>query len=510
MKRALVFIHKWLGISLALLFLMWFVTGIVLYYVPFPNLSQAERRAGLQPLALGAGCCLTAEEAARRAGVSFTEARLGMADPEGPVWRLLVDAGQTKAAQWQALDARTGTARAPLGAVQAMKVAESFSGRRALSAEALERDQWTVPQGFDPYRPLFKVSLEGDDGLELYVSSTAAEVVRDTRRSERFWNWIGAVPHWIYPTVLRQFPQAWNQVVVWLAIPGVVLAATGLALGIWQLFLNRTRWIPYRKFWMRWHHIAGLIAAVFTLTWIFSGLMSMNPYGVFSSRGLSAAERDRWLGADRGAVVTPQLALAAVAAREAGAQALELERLRIDGQVWYRIQGTDRRWWVRAGDARAASTLDPALPDALMSGVLRHLRGADGPASSVVRMDRYDDAYYAKNPGSAEALESRPLPVWHAHWSDGTDLYADPASGRVLLRVDRSGRWQRFMYQGLHSLDFESLRERPWLREALVLILSALGIALCITSCVIGWRALMPQAAARKTTRRPHRGGVPL
>jgi len=93
MKRALVFIHKWLGISLALLFLMWFVTGIVLYYVPFPNLSQAERRAGLQPLALGAGCCLTAEEAARRAGVSFTEARLGMADPEGPVWRLLVDAG---------------------------------------------------------------------------------------------------------------------------------------------------------------------------------------------------------------------------------------------------------------------------------------------------------------------------------------------------------------------------------------------------------------------------------
>ena len=32
--------------------------------------------------------------------------------------------------------------------------------------------------------------------------------------------------------------------------------------------------------------------------------------------------------------------------------------------------------------------------------------------------------------------------------------------------------------------------------------LSALGIALCITSCVIGWRALVPKAAARKTTWR--------
>ena len=174
----------------------------------------------------------------------------------------------------------------------------------------------------------------------------------------------------------------------------------------------------------------------------------------------------------------------------------------IRDRVWYRIQGTDRRWWVRADEASAASTLDPALPDALMSGVLRHLRGVDRPASSVVRMDRYDDAYYAKNPGSAEASEGRPLPVWRAHWSDGTDLYADPASGRVLLRVDRSGRWQRFIYQGLHSLDFEPLRARPWLREALVLILSALGIALCITSCVIGWRALVPKAAARKTTGR--------
>lgn len=494
MKPALIFIHKWLGISLALLFVMWFLSGIVLYYVPFPNLTQAERRAGLKPLAPATGCCLTAEEAAGRAGVAFTEARLAMTGEETPAWRLLVDIGNKGAPQWQSLDARTGARMAPLTSVQAMKVAETFSGRRALQADGLERDQWTVPQGLDSYRPLFKVSLEGDDGLELYVSSTAAEVVRDTRRAERFWNWIGAVPHWIYPTVLRQFPQAWNQVVVWLSIPGVVLAGTGLALGIWQLFLNRTRWIPYRKFWMRWHHIAGLVAAVSTLTWIFSGLMSMNPYGVFSSRGLSAVERDRWLGADRGALVAPQLALTAIVAREAGAQPLELERIRIDGQVWYRIQGTQRQWWVRADDASAMPAVESVLPDGLVAGSLQRLRGIDRPPLSVTRIDRYDDVYYAKNPPSVEALDTRPLPVWHAHWPDGTDLYADATSGKVLLRVDTSGRWQRLLYQGLHSLDFKPLRARPWLREALVLILSLLGTALCITSCVIGWRALSKSA----------------
>ena len=500
MKRVLIFIHKWLGISLALLFLMWFLSGLVLYYVPFPNLTQAERRAGLQPLEQAVGCCLTAEEAARRAGVAFTEARLGMADHGAPVWRLLVDAGEQNAPQWQAIDALTGAMKAPLTSVQAMKVAESFSGRRALLAEGLERDQWTVPQGLNPYRPLFKVSLEGDDGLELYVSSTAAEVVRDTRRAERFWNWIGAVPHWIYPTVLRQFPKAWNQVVVWLSIPGVLLAATGLVLGIWQLFLNRTRWIPYRKAWMRWHHIAGLVAAVFTLTWIFSGLMSMNPYGVFSPRGASASEREHWLGADGKALVSPQAALAAVASREAGAQPVELERIRVDGQVWYRLEGTER-WWVRADVANGAPAVESVLPDGLMAGALRRLRGVDRPPSNVTRMDRYDDVYYAKNPASAEALDSRPLPVWRAHWPDGVDLYADATSGKLLLRADPSGRWQRVLYQGLHSLDFEPLRERPWLREALVLIFSLLGIALCVTSCVIGWRALAPKSAARLSSQ---------
>ena len=84
----------------------------------------------------------------------------------------------------------------------------------------------------------------------------------------------------------------------------------------------------------------------------------------------------------------------------------------------------------------------------------------------------------------------------------GRDRSQGKRRRQVLLRVDRSRRRQRFMYQGLHSLDFEPLRERPWLREALVLLLSAMGIASCITSCVIGWRALVPKATARKTAGR--------
>jgi hypothetical protein len=48
------------------------------------------------------------------------------------------------------------------------------------------------------------------------------------------------------------------------------------------------------------------------------------------------------------------------------------------------------------------------------------------------------------------------------------------------------------LYNGLHSFDFAFLMQRPWLRGGLIVLLSLLGTALCLTSCVMAWRALTP------------------
>ncbi|WP_200931149.1 hypothetical protein [Duganella sp. Leaf61] len=221
---------------------------------------------------------------------------------------------------------------------------------------ALERGQWTAAQGFNPCRPLVRVELDGDDGLELYVSPGAAEVVGETRRAERAWNWVGAIPHWIYFTELRRWPERWHHVVVWLSLPGMLLAATGLIIGVWQLFLNRSRSIPYRTFWMRWHHILGLAVGVITLTWIFSGLMSMNPFSVFSPRGATANEQRRRSGQE----VAAQLSPAAALRLAAPLKVRELETLRFNGQAWYRLRGVDGSLLVRADSFAAAGGADPA------------------------------------------------------------------------------------------------------------------------------------------------------
>jgi len=158
-----------------------------------------------------------------------------------------------------------------------------------------------VPQGLDPLRPLHRIEVGDAAGTELYVSSRNGEVVRDTTRSERLWNWLGSVPHWIYPTVLRQNPPLWSQVVIWTSLVGTFLAVTGIYLGIRQFGRQRDgRWAsPYRGF-LYWHHVPGLIFGVFALSWVFSGLLSMNPWGLLETQGISedmdalSGERPRW------------------------------------------------------------------------------------------------------------------------------------------------------------------------------------------------------------------------
>ena len=481
MKKSLLFVHKWLGIALALLFLVWFASGMVLYFVPFPSLSPAAKLTGMPLLAVDDDCCLTAQQAAARNGLDFAQARLGM-NGATPVWRLLRTAPDLR---WIAVDALTGAPVPALTGHQAMAMAAAFTGRRAVHMEALERDQWTVAQGFNPYRPLLRVELEGDDGLEVYVSPGAADVVGATRRTERAWNWVGAIPHWIYFTELRRWPERWHHVVVWLSLPGVLLAATGLALGIWQLFLNRSRWIPYRVFWMHWHHVLGLAAGVVTLTWIFSGLMSMNPFSVFSPRGATADEQQRWTGP----AATARLNPAAAVQLAAPLAAREVESLGFNGQAWYRVRGVDATLLVRA-DGGPDTTPLPALPDADVHAALTGLR-TTAPVE-LTRLAAYDPLYYARGDHPAQR-QNRPLPVWRARWADGVAAYADPASARIVLRADDSNRWQRLLYNGLHSFDFAPLLARPWLRDGVVVVLSLLGTALSITACVVAWRVFVPR-----------------
>ncbi|AEI77115.1 hypothetical protein CNE_1c17750 [Cupriavidus necator N-1] len=75
----------------------------------------------------------------------------------------------------------------------ARATAQQVTGKPARRMETIERDQWTVPNGLNAWRPLHRIAVDDGRGTELYVSAKIGEIMRHTHRAERFWNWLGSV-----------------------------------------------------------------------------------------------------------------------------------------------------------------------------------------------------------------------------------------------------------------------------------------------------------------------------
>ena len=178
----------------------------------------------------------------------------------------------------------------------ALTIAEAAARQRrqgtsqAARVEFANYDQWTVPNGFGRHRPLYRIALNDNAGTELYVSSVTGEVVLNTTRRERAWNYVGSVTHWIYPTLLRRSHGAWDATVWSLSLVALIAAISGGILGILRVKIARWRIVSPYWGWQKWHHVLGLACMTFVLTWIFSGWLSMDHGRLFSTGKLSAAE----------------------------------------------------------------------------------------------------------------------------------------------------------------------------------------------------------------------------
>ena len=205
MVRALFLTHRYLGIGVGVLMALWCLSGIVMIYVPFPQLTDAERVAALAPVNWSR-CCVLEGPGAPSAAAEVTSFQLEMMG-DAPVLRLALPEGATRL-----LDPTTGRAIEHIEQRDAWAVAARFGTSRGLSMrnaqyQILDHDQWTVG-GFRADRPLHRISFGDAAGTEIYVSSHSGKVIQLTTRPQRFWSWIGAVPHWLYPSILRQHPEA--------------------------------------------------------------------------------------------------------------------------------------------------------------------------------------------------------------------------------------------------------------------------------------------------------------
>src|SRR6201995_3695426 len=193
--RFLAKLHRWWGVAFCLLFAMWFASGIVMHFVPFPERHERPATPGI--------------------------------------------------------DAAPGP------------------------AERMDFAHWTAAREYNRNLPLYPLTLNDEAGTEVYLSSVTGAVVLSTTRKVRVANYLGSIPHWIYPTPLRHHMNVWLALLWWLSFLGTIGASIGVVVGVVNLCVAvRDKAWPYRGL-QAWHHALGLIFSAFILMWIFSGFLSL-------------------------------------------------------------------------------------------------------------------------------------------------------------------------------------------------------------------------------------------
>lgn len=516
--------HRWSGIVLCLILALWFFSGFFMMYVEFPQLTRPERLQGTPVLPYSAVRITPAEAVARLTAedfrvvgtpsrnreivdpkrdseggaLEFRDVSLGSHPGGRPAYVFTPENG----AQPRVVLADSGEVLRNVDAEMALSAAREFAARAGLKAEAsrleyrgaVQTDQWSVSSALNGHRPLHVVSLGDERGTVLYVSSTTGQVVRDTATRERVLNYFGAVTHWIYPTVLRQFPDAWEWVVDTLAVAAALTALAGLWIAALRWRFRRRPGqsrIPYRGL-MRWHYITGAIFGVIVVTWALSGWFSLNPGQINPSRSPTPAQKELFSGT--------RLPLESY-------HLPEIENLPDDVREMQVMQFQGQPFWLAtlgSGDTRLVSAAPAGTllvrPETVALMELAPRLMPDARLSRQRVLTEYDDYYYSRHP----EYGGKELPVIRVEFADEarTWFHIDPKTGQVLEKSTSTNRLFRWLYNGLHSFDIRWLWERRPLWDIVVITLCGGGLLLSVIGVIAGVRRLRWDIARNRAARR--------
>jgi len=479
LKKLLIFVHRWMGVTLCLLFLLWFLSGMVMMYWTYPEVTPADRLSRAQVLEASrirlspqkAFALLESKEAP-------SDLRLEMFDGR-PAYKF--DFTGEKFIVY----ADNGEMQTDLPEEMSLRIASAWSGQPPATARVekiKEADQWTVSGQFDELRPLLKYTWP--DGEAVYVSTVTGEVVQYTTRASRLAAYFGAIPHWVYFTPLRKHASKWAQFVIWVAGLGTVAALLGIIVGVWTYspsksfqYKGEPSTLPFvgQK---RWHSILGLIFGCVACTWAFSGMLSMDPFpklqhgeGGAQARMAEVLQGEPFQLRDFDAKM-PQEALAQV---DPVFRAKELTFTSFAGKPFYLAAAALNETRIIPVHGEPAAEFDA-------SKIIQAMNDAVQPHSLAdARLMTEYDAYYQ------DRHKQRPLPVIFVRVNDeeNSTYYVDPKTARIVQSYNSRSRWNRWFYHGLHSIDFPLLYKRRPLWDIIVLTLLLGGSSLSVTALIL-------------------------
>jgi PepSY-associated TM region len=393
-----------------------------------------------------------------------------------------------------------------------LRIASQWSGQPGGSAkveEVTKTDQWTLQGGVRNLRPLWKYSFP--DGQQVYVSEPTGQVVQATTLGSRIGAELGPIPHWIYYTPLRVQQKLWSNLIIWTSGIATVAALLGLCVGI-SLYSPSKRYkylgapssVPYTGD-KRLHMTLGLFFGLVACTWAFSGMLSMDPFPIQRTNGgqggpggggrivsptarIQAVLRASRFQMDDYSAKSPQMALTQLG----NVQAKQLDFTSFDEQPVYVAALNSKETRIIPVEGAPRTEYDR---DRILDMVTNAAKPYDVTEKRL--LTQYDRYYLDRH-------HDRPLPVLFVKLSDPehTQLYIDQRSGRIVgQHSDASSFVTRWLYHGLHSMDF------PWLYnyrpawDIVVLTLMLGGLTLSVTSMILAWGLLRRKLSFRRSPR---------
>ena len=473
MTRVLAKLHRWIGIVLCLMFAIWFASGVVMIYVPFPSLSDTERIAKAESVDVSAITSLPSALAVT--GISAVDRLRLLQYQQRPI---LVVEGYSNDVLVSFAD--TPELIPPLTVVDAGNIAEKFSSDSVVSvSEPITYDQWVVHHRFDPYRPFFRVALADRAGTHLYVSAKTTEILQQTNRRQRAWNYVGAVVHWIYPTFIRKDWALWDQLVWWMSLVGIMGVVAGFILGVQHFRTARQRGdkglaSPFSG-WLAWHHKIGFLFGIIVLLWIFSGWLSMDHGRLFSVPDPTVQQ----VADVRGISLSEALSQIQLEDLARFSDAKEFDITALDEQPFLVVRSHEGSELMRI---RSSRIVDQAyLISAVESATSRAWPDSAIKESYLVPED---DIYGNLREGS---LGKRTLRLVLDD-DDETWIHVNLNDGRLISVMDDSRRIYRWLFNGIHSLDLPGLANRRPLWDVLMILLMVVGFVFSLTGIVIAYK----------------------
>jgi hypothetical protein len=496
MKRWIIFLHRYLGIPMSIVFVIWFVSGIFMIYAgDMPALTEADRLRHQGTIDLSK-VTLSPSNALARSGIEGNVTGATLKRLLGrPAWEFRRVFGRDVV-----VFADTGETFDGASPEDGRAAVADFFGRSPDEVDFVETigqvDQWTLTEARK--LPLELFAVDDGRGTRAYFSLRTGEVELVTDRTARTLAWIGTIPHWFYFTALRTNQPLWYRTVVWASIAGCILAVLGLILAVTQFRRSK----PFRlkasvryRGWMRWHYYTGAVFGVFALTWVFSGLMSMEPFDWTNAEGMYLPDNDLEGGSleiDRYALDSPR------AASVVGDNTAEVDLLRIQTVPYFSVAQVNAGGTVSRRLIDAA-TLEPRTTPFSVDSIIDELV-ATVTEAGIVRHDvleKYDAYYYDRD-------DESPLPVLRVKFDDpaSTWAYFDLATSRHLGSNHRLSRIERWLFNGLHSLDFSFWYGRRPLWDIALIILCLGALATSSIGMYLGFRRLAGRGEGRLSADR--------